>query len=162
MSGTFRISAVQGALIHLLREALQREYSMSVNVESLGSKDFNEDDTLVLDPPAVRVRYLGGRFATTHDNKRLTYQVPHVFEILVFESSLQGKAEEREQTLILVDAILDQLAGARLQLEPDGGTSMPVTIESIELVITEQGPVDQLYSIRVSAEGFAQYSGVNA
>lgn len=161
MSSTFRIDYAEAALIALLRQNLASEYSAPVDVESLGSKDFDEDDTLVLDPPAARVRYVGSKFDTLRDNKRLTYQVPHMFEILAFESSARDKADERLQTLQLVAAILDQLAGARLGLQ-DGTTSMPIAIVSVDLVVTQAGPVDQLFSILIAVEGIAQFSGVNA
>jgi hypothetical protein len=83
------------------------------------------------------------------------------FEILCFESSLRSKADERKQTLVLVATVQDQLAGARLTLA-DGSKTMPVTIKSVALVETDEGPVDQLFSLVVQVDGIAQFSGANA
>jgi hypothetical protein len=161
MSTTFRIDYVEAALLTLLNTSLATAYGAPVNIDSLGEDDFDAEGQLVLQPPSVRVRFVADSYNNFHDSRRLTYQSEPAFEILCFESSLRSKADERKQTLVLVASVINQLAGARLNLE-DGSKSMPITINDVRLVETEQGPVDQLFSVRVTVEGIAQFSGVNA
>lgn len=161
MSSTFRIDYVEAALLTLLNTNLAAAYGSPVNIDSLGEDDFDENGQLVLQPPSVRVRFVADAYNTLRDSRRLTYQTQPEFDLLCFESSLRSKADERKQTLVLVASVIDQLAGARLNLE-DSSKSMPITIIDVRLVETEQGPVDQLFSIRVAVEGIAQFSGVNA
>jgi hypothetical protein len=84
-----------------------------------------------------------------------------MFEVMCFESSLRSKADERLQTLQLVQVVQDQLAGARLALA-DGTSTMPIELDSVSPVITDSGPVDQLYAIVFAVNGIAQFSGTNA
>jgi hypothetical protein len=161
VSSTFRIDYVESALIALLTSNLSTAYGAKVQIDSLGDKDFDDDGRLVLQPPSVRVRFAAATYDNLHDNQRLTYQSGMPFEILCFESSLRSKADERKQTLVLVATVQDQLAGARLTLA-DGSKTMPVTIKSVALVETDEGPVDQLFSLVVQVDGIAQFSGANA
>lgn len=168
MSSAFRIDYVEAALLQLLNSALPAAYatalgaaSASINIDSLGDEDFDAEGQLVLQPPSIRVRFIGDDFNTLKDNQRLTYQAVPQFELLCFESSLRDKADERRQTLILVSVVLDQLAGARINLA-DGSKTQPVTIEDVRLIEGASAGVDQLFSIRIGIEGFAQFSGANA
>ncbi len=168
MSSTFRIDYVEAALLALLRTSLSAAYAEAlgtetapVQIDSLGDTDFDDEGRLALRPPAVRVRFTAAPYDPARDNRRLTYQAHPQFEILCFESSLRGGADERKQTLVLVAVVQDQLSGARLNLA-DGSKSMPITLGPLRLVETEQGPVDQLFAQAIEVEGFAQFSGVNA
>jgi hypothetical protein len=107
------------------------------------------------------VRFAAADYENLHDNQRLTYEGGLPFELLCFESSLRSKADERRQTLVLVATVQDQLAGARLALA-DGSRTMPIEMKSVSLVASEEGPVDQLFSIVVLVKGIAQFSGANA
>jgi hypothetical protein len=160
VSSAFRIDYVEAALLALLAAKMPAAYGANVDIESLGDKDFDDNGRLTLQPPSLRVRFAGAGFNNLRDNQRLSYQVGDLFEVLCYESSLRSKADARNQTLVLVAAALDQLAGARLVLA-DGTKTMPLTIKSVELVVVEEGPVDQLYSIALDIEGIAQYSGAN-
>lgn len=168
MSSTFRIDYVEAALLQLLNQNLAAAYAaalgvpnVSIDIDSLGDQDFDENGQLTLSPPSVRVRFSTADYSNLHDNKRLTYQANPQFEVLCFESSLRGAADERKQTLVLVASVQDQLSGARLALA-DGSKSMPITLGRVALVETDQGPVDQLFSVGIEIEGIAQFSGVNA
>lgn len=161
MSTNFRIDFVETAVLALLNASLATAYGAPVDINSLGEEDFDEQGQLVLQPPSVRLRFLGDNFNTLRDSRRLTYQTEPQFELLCFQSSLRSKADERSQTLVLVATVVDQLAGARVNLQ-DGYKSMPITILGVRLVETEQGPVDQLFSVSFIVEGIAQFSGVNA
>lgn len=161
MSSTLRIDYVETALLALLNADLAAAYGSPVNIDALGEDDFNDEGRLVLDPPSVRVRFVAASYETLRDNQRLTYQGKMPFQILCFESSLRSSADERKQTLVLVATVQDQLAGARLTLA-DTTETMPITVKSVALVETDQGPVDQLFSIEIEVEGIAQFSGVNA
>lgn len=157
----FRIDQCEAALITLLSANLPAEYGAQVDVESLGDKDFDDDGRLTLQPPALRVRFAGAKYDNLRDNRRLSYQATLNYEVLCFESSLRSRADERTQTLALVAAVLDQLAGARLLLA-DGSKTMPIGVTGVALVETDQGPVDQLFSVLVEVEGIAQFNGANA
>jgi phage gp37-like protein len=160
VSSQFPIDQIEPALIQLLARNVGTRYGAAVDIESLGDQDFNEDGNLILNPPAIRVRYSDGNFGNLRDNRRLTYQATFDYEILCFESSLQSEADQRLQTLKLVSIVLDELAGARITLA-DNSRSMPITIKRVSPVIAESGPVDQLFSILIGVEGIAQFSGVN-
>lgn len=167
MSSTFRIDYTDTALLALLRDKLPAAYAIelgkprvAVDIDALGDDDYNEQGQLVMRPPSVRMHFLEAPYQSVHDNQRLTYQAAHIYELLAFESSLRSKSDQRAQTLVLVNVILDQLAGARLDLA-DGSKAGPIGILGVDLLTTESGPVDQLYSIKISMDGFAQYSGVN-
>lgn len=157
----FQTNQVIVALVSLLQAVMPAAYNSAVDIDTLGDEDFDENGQLVLSPPSIRVRYQETHFNNLRDNRRLTYQATNQVEVLCFESSLASKADERAQTMALVVAVLDQLAGARLSLA-DGSTSMPISIRSCGLVVTEDGPVDQLMSIGISIEGIAQFDGPNA
>jgi hypothetical protein len=168
VSSTFRIDYVEAALLQLLNANLPAAYgvalgatSASIDIDSLGDEDFDAEGQLVLQPPSVRVRYLGADYNTLRDNQRLTYQTAPQFELLCFESSLRSKADERIQTLVLVACVQDQLSGARLNLA-DGSKTMPITMVDVRLVEGNAAGVDQLFSVRIGIEGIAQFSGANA
>ena len=157
----FQINQVIVALVTLLQDVMPTAYNGAIDIDTLGDEDFDESGQLVLTPPSMRVRYRETSFDNLRDNRRLTYQAVNQIEVLCFESSLASKADERAQTMALVVAALNQLAGARLTLA-DGSTSMPITIRSCGLVVTEEGPVDQLMAIGISIEGISQFDGPNA
>jgi hypothetical protein len=162
----FRIDYVEAALLALLKSVMPAAYGTAANpaaidIDSIGDKDFNAEGQLTLKPPSIRVRFGGADFKNLHDNQRLSYEGGMPFEIMCFESSLRSKADERLQTLVLVSVAVNQLAGARLALA-DGSSTMPITLQSVSSVITEDGPVDQLFSITVLVNGFAQFDGPNA
>ena len=179
MSSTFRIDYVEAALLALLTANLPNAYgsalpagspqivmngnqpTASIDIDSLGDKDFDENGQLVLNPPSIRVRFLGGNYDMARDNQKLTYQSPLVYELLCFESSLRSKADQRNQTLILVSVVLDQLAGARLNLT-DGSKTEPIRLVDVSLIEGAANGVDQLFSAQVEIRGFAQFSGANA
>ena len=157
MSSTMRIDYVEAALLQYISANLPITFGAPVSVDSLGDNDFNDDGTLVLSPPAVRVRFAGANFDPARDNQRLTYQARMPFEILCYQSSLRSKADERQQTLVLVGSVCEILAGARLSLS-DGSATQPVTLKNVALVESESGPVDQLFSVGIEVSGIAQFS----
>jgi hypothetical protein len=158
---TLRVDYAEAALIQLLEEKMEAAYGAPVQVDSLGDKDYDDDGSLVLQPPCLRVRFGRGVYDNLRDNQRLTYQGGLDFEVLAYESSLRDPADERKQTLVLVAAVQDQLAGARLTLQ-DGSRTQPITMKSVALIETQGGPVDQLFSVVIEVNGVAQFSGVNA
>ena len=172
MSGSpsqFQVSYVESALIALLQSVMTTVYNevvnpptpIAVNIAALGDKDFDAEGQLVLKPPSIRTRFDRTKRETLRDNQRLTYQAKTAFDVLCFESSLRSKADERLQTLQLVQLVENQLAGARLALQ-DGTSSMPITLGSTYLVAESSGAVDQLFCVEVIVEGIQQYDGPNA
>jgi hypothetical protein len=162
----FKIDQVEGALIALLNSVMPAAYGtveapVLVDVNSVNSKDFNAQGQLALKPPSLRVQFSEANYANLRDNQRLTYQAALLFDVLCFESSLRSKADERIQTLSLVDVTLNQLAGARLNLA-DGTQSMPIELRRVSLVLPDDGgPVDQLFAITLLISGIAQFNGPN-
>lgn len=178
MSSTFRIDYVEAALLALLSANLPNAYgaalpagspqivmnggqpTASIDIDSLGDGDFDEDGQLILQPPSIRLRFLGAD-DDARENQKLTYQTPMIYELLCFESSLRSKADQRNQTLILVSVVRDQLAGARLKLS-DGSKTEPIRLVDVRLVDGAANGIDQLFSVQVEIRGFAQFSGANA
>jgi hypothetical protein len=161
VSSAYRIDLAETALMTLLKENLGAAYGTPVQVDSLGDRDFDSEGVLILQPPCVRVRFMGAEYNNLRDNQRLTYQGKLLFSIWCFESSLRSKADERLQTLQLVAVVQDQLAGSRLSMD-DGYKTMPISMVGVELIEVEQGAVDQLFSVNIAVESDAQFSGVNA
>jgi hypothetical protein len=166
----FRIDQVEAALIALLNSTVPAPYGASVlvdgppipiDVNTVNSNDFNAEDQLVINPPAQRVQFIDGDYGDLRDNQRLTYQSALSFNIGCFDENLYSKADERRQTLALVDVTLNQLAGARLALA-DGTYSMPLELKRVSLVINDDGgPVTQFFVISVLVKGIAQFDGAN-
>lgn len=169
MSGSpsqFQISYVEAALISLLNSMMPAAYSAqggstSIDIDSIGDRDFNAQGQLALRPPSMRVRFGGSEYSNLRDNQRLTYEAGMPFDIMCFESNLRSKKDERIAILVLVEVAVNQLAGARLALQ-DGTSTMPLTLKSVSPVVTDDGPVDQLFSITVLVNGIAQFDGPNA
>jgi hypothetical protein len=115
----------------------------------------------VLQPPAVRLRFKGAGYKSARDNSRVTYEATLPFELLCYEENLRSPADQRKATLVLVSALQDQLAGARLTLQ-DGAKTQPITMVAVDLVATDDGPVDQLFAVSIEVNGFAQFGGPNA
>jgi len=163
----FRVDYVEAALIALLKSVMPAAYGTEeapvlVDVNSVNSKDFNDQGQLTLKPPSIRVEFGGAHFRNLRDNQKLTYENGQLFHVLCFVSSLRSKADERLQILSLVAVALNQLAGARLALA-DGSSSMPIEIKDVALVLPDDGgPVDQLFAITIEISGIAQYDGPNA
>jgi phage gp37-like protein len=170
MSGSpsqFQIAQVEAALIELLKATMPAAYGTVdapalIDIDSVGTRDFNAAGQLAIKPPSMRVMFAGVKYANLRDNQRLTYQGALSFEVMCFEQNLRSKADERLKTLVLVGVALNQLAGARLALA-DGTSSMPIELEGVQLVIPgDGGPVDQFFSIALTVEGIAQFNGPNA
>jgi hypothetical protein len=163
----FQIDFVEGALLTLLKTVMPAAYGtvdapVMVDISTVNSKDFNAQGQLAIKPPSMRVQFADAEFSNLRDNQRLTYESGLLFDVLCFESSLRSKADERLQTLGLVDVALNQLAGARLALS-DGTSSMPIELKRVSLVVPDDGgPVDQLFAITVLVKGIAQFNGPNA
>ncbi|QNI34533.1 hypothetical protein H7849_11920 [Alloacidobacterium dinghuense] len=158
----FQVADVEAALLTLLQGSnVSTAYGAAIDVDSIGDKDFLDDGTLTLQPPSIRIRFSGADYNNLRDNQRLSYEASMLFEVMCFEESLRSKADERLQTLQLVQVIQDQLAGARLALV-DGSSSAPIELRAVTPIVTDQGPIDQLFSITIAIRGIAQYSGANA
>lgn len=162
MTGSARIDYIEAALMALLQgSAMQTAYGAPIDVQSLGSSDFDEKGRLVLQPPSLRVRFMGTAFPNLRDNQRLTCEAQHLFEIWCFESSRRSLEDERLQTLVLVATVENQLAGARLTLT-DGTTTLPISLKGVALIEDDKLPIDQYYAVRIQIEGPAQFDGPNA
>jgi len=161
VSAPFRIDYIEAALIGLLTNVISGHYGQPVDVQSLGKRDFDQDGTLILQPPCLRVLFLGAPYQPLRDNQRLTYQRVARFEVLSFAESLRSPEDQRLQSLQLVAVVEDQLAGARLTLA-DQSVTMPITLEQTQIVEFASGPVTECYSTIVAVEAIAQFSGANA
>lgn len=161
MSTSFRVDYVEAALIALFTANLATAYGAPVDIQSLGTKDFDSDGRLVLQPPSLRIRFAGASFDPLRDNQRLTYEAKFAFDILCFQTSRRSLSDARLQTLQLVAVVQDQLAGTRMQLE-DSSWTLPITLRAVELVEAPELPVDQLFNVPILIEGPSQFSGVNA
>jgi hypothetical protein len=167
----FMVTQVESALIALLNSTMPAAYNLAlhpvdpppaagIDIDALGGKDFDENGMLALKSPAMRVEFGGCEYNPLRDNQRLTYEAGMPFDVICFVGSLKSKASERDRTLLLVQAAVNQLAGARLALS-DGTFSMPLTLTAVSKVQDRGGPVDQAFAITVLVNGIAQYNGPN-
>lgn len=131
-----------------------------ISVGSIGALEINDDDQLVWDPPCVRTRYAGSKYATTHDNQMLAYNADHIVELWCAAENLTSKEAQRQDTMtMVVHQVLPQIVGARLALE-DGSKSEPVRVVDIKGFVEDIAGM--LYIISVAVPGIAQFPGTNA
>ena len=153
MSQFLSIDAGNG-LVQLLARAFP-----AVDVATIGEKDIDDTGHLVFNPPVIRVRHAGTRWAQTHDNTATNYDCEHIFELWCAEENLRSKDEQREDTEALVCRVAVQMAGARIALA-DGSKTEPVRLVDVNDV--EQDIVGLVYILTVLLPGVAQFDGVNA
>jgi hypothetical protein len=155
------INDVENAAVALFQATLQNAYSKSVDVKTIGKRDFSDDGAITLKAPAVRIRFAGAEYDPLRDNQRLTYEAEMAFEAWCFDVNLRSQAEARLACEALAMALADQVAGARLKLQ-DGTLTQPITLKSVEPLMSEEDPADQLYIVIFTVKGIAQFSGQNA
>jgi hypothetical protein len=148
--------AIERAVKDLLREQLDAD----IGVESLGIRDFNDDEQLILKTPAVRTRYGGKKFRKMHDNTAQNYDVLPVVEVWCADEDLSSKEAQREISKGLSDQVESVLAGARVPLGEAGEMSEP--IELLDLQPFPQDILGMVYILTVGVPGIAQYPGGNA
>ena len=161
MASKVQIDQVEKAIVDLGRSYLTAAYEKSVDVDSIGDRDFNADGDLVLLPPCVRVRFGGSQYDTNRDNQKLTYGAKLLFDFYCFEENLRSKLDERIDTLRLVACVQDAYTGARLKLDDDSYTE-PLELVGVLPMMNENSIVDQFYSVTIRVNGIAQFSGANS
>ncbi len=161
MSTKMQIYDVESALVALLKGSMGTAYGRPVDVKTIGKKDFSDDGAITMKAPAVRIRFAGAVYDGLHDNQRLTYEGAMSFEAWCFDVNLRSQAEARLDCEKLASALADQVAGARLRLA-DGSQTQPISLSSIDPLMSEEDPADQLYIVIFTVSGIAQFSGQNA
>lgn len=150
----FKIEEVEAALIALLRQKLE-----NVRVAGISGKDLDKEGNLVAPPPAALVLFDTETQDPQRDNQRRTYQTTQVYRILIGTKDMSSVASQRSRAFTIISQVKDVLAGARLALA-DGSKSMPMTISTVQL--EQIRPEGVWYSLEVSVEAVAQFSGANA
>jgi len=160
MAGKVQITAVEKALLDLLPRRLKVSYGQNVDVQTLGGTDFDDNGQLVLKSPAVRLHFNSAAYGDARDNTKTTQGVDLLFSAFCRHESLRSLAKFRSQTLELVGALSDELAGARLLLE-DGSRTEAIGLTGVNQALDVAGPVDQVYALSFTVSGIATFSGIN-
>ena len=130
-----------------------------INIGAISLEDFGDDGQLVIDLPAVRVRYVGTDYSPSGDNQWLTYDVTHPFELWCAAENLTSKEAQRTATLLVVGQVLGLIAGGRLIL-PDGSVTEPVKLVNIGKLPDDI--LGTIFIVRVEIAGIAQFPGTLA
>ena len=161
MAQQLNIVDCKDAILALLSATLPVSYGQPVDVREIGGKDFDENGQLVLKKVAVRVRFGQAAYADARDISLTTLSASLYYQVVCRHESLRSNTEARDRSLALTAVVMDQLAGARLQL-PDGTKAVPIAIRSVLQAMDGLGPVEDCYAITIEISGTAQFSGVNA
>ena len=151
---TFAIEAAWQALVVLLATQLE-----GVNVDAIGSRDFDENGELTVVPPAVRVIFAGEK-AQTFENQNQNYNAGQQFGAICADDYRgPDPQQQRVASLALARLATDVVTGARLRL-PDGTVTEP-----IEYAGTTPMPVADIgvaYVVEWRIPGIAQFPAPNA
>ena len=155
------VNDVENALVALLQSVMPGAYGTPVDVKTIGQKDFTDDGAVTLRPPAVRIRFAGAVYDQLRDNQRLTYEAGMTFEAWCYDTNLRSPALARLASEALAMAVIEQVAGARLRLA-DTTETLPIGLNSVEPLMSDEDPADQLYIVIFTVKGIAQFAGQNA
>jgi hypothetical protein len=147
---------IESGVIDLLRTGL----GQTIQVESLGINDINDDGQLIATPPCVRTKYVGCRYPMMHDNTATSYDAAPVLHIWCADEDLTSAEAQREASKRVLDLVKPVLAGARIPLSDDGTTTEPIIL--IEDGIFMQDFLGSVYVLTIQVPGIAQYPGTYA
>jgi hypothetical protein len=142
------------ALLALLQGHLALS-GRKVSVETIGEKDFGDDDQLILELPAVRVRYDSSVYEQRGNNARV-YDAEHIFQIWCAAENLRSNEDQRNDTLKLLRQALPLLIGVKVAL-PDGSQTDPIRVLNISSLPDDN--VGTIYITSVGIAGTAQFPG---
>lgn len=153
MTQIAHIAEVEDGLIGLLTGGLDLN-----NIGTLSAEDFQDDDTIVTDTPAIRLFFSGEDLATV-ELKALLYDSKQSFIVLCGAQSLRGKDDERRGAYELVTQVCDVLAGARFDL-PSHQQRPLVKLVRVKLMQSNENGT--WYALEISVEHFHMFSGMAA
>ena len=145
---------VADAIVQLLAGKLKAG-SSTVDVATIGAKDFDDGDELALDLPAVRVRYDSSGFGKTTNSGRV-YNAKHLIQLWVAAENLRSMEDQRSDSLALATHVMAHVVGVKLQLA-DGSQSDPVEILGMQPLPDDN--IGILYIISLAVAGSAQFPG---
>ena len=160
MANQFTLDGTDTALLALGRAQIPEIYGDGVDVDAIGPNDFDNEGTLILRSPMVRIRFQSARYQGK-DPQRLTYQAELEFLALCYCENLRSPVDEKTDTLQLLNAVQECFAGARLTLAT-GKRTEPITIGNVLPMMTDGQVIDGFYSVQLTVPGFAQFGGANA
>lgn len=163
MAQKLQPGACTQALVALLSARLPASdsFNLAVDVKESGDKDFNDNGELILKNPAVRVWFEQAAYGDTRDISKTTLSATFRFQVVCRHTSLRGAQETRDRSHALTEAVLVELAGARLLFE-DGTRSDPIAIRGVARTNDFAGIVQDCFSVLIEVDGFAQFDGRNA
>jgi hypothetical protein len=129
-----------------------------INVDCVGEKDYDEQGSLTIVPPAARVLFLE-EISEAVESQNLNYRSKQKFAVLVADADLSSDAQvQRDKSILLARMVKLQLTGARLTLN-DGTTSDPVRCLGLEPLRTAE--IGLAYVVGFEVEGMAYFPGPN-
>ena len=160
MANTFTLDGADAALLALGQESIATIFGQPVNVDAIGPNAVDNEGTLILQSPMVRIRFLEASYAPGRDNQRLTYSADLKFLALCYCENLRSPTDEKIDTLKLLNAVQECFAGARITLGT-GRRSEPISLGNVLPMMTDGEVIDGFYSMQLTVPGFAQFGGAN-
>ena len=155
IAGEFAFDATWDAIQALLSAQLPQ----GTDVAPAGEKDFDDEDNLILTPPAVRGVFVLSR-AEQIETQALAYSERQEFAVMCVDQDLSADTQaQRRSSAQLAAQVKHILVGARITL-PDGSICGPLVY-----VATEPFPVRDIgfaYIVGFEVPGIAQFAGPNA
>ena len=151
----FAIDQVWTAIQQLLAEDL----GGTIDVDCIGTQDFDEDGELTISPPAARVLFIG-ETAKGFESQNQSYNAEQAFAVLCADEDLgPDPQDQRIASVKLAGRVKHVLTGARLQLA-DGEQSEPVLYVKTDPLPTSG--TGMAYVAQFLVGGIAQFSAPNA
>jgi hypothetical protein len=151
---TMAIPDVWTAIIALLDAQMPE-----VDVDAIGTQDFDEEGELTVLPPAARVMF-AGEGAQPFETQAQNYNAAQSFGVICADEDLSADPQQqRLKSVRLATRVGDLLTGARLAL-PDGSVTEPI-------IYVKTGPMPtsstgMAYIAEFLVPGIAQFPAPNA
>jgi hypothetical protein len=153
--GEFAIDQVWTAIQALLSQ----ELGSRVNVDAIGTQDFDEEGEVTITPPAARVLFVG-EVAKGFETQSSAYNAEQAFAVLCADEDLGVDPQaQRIKSVQLAGRVKHILTGARIQLT-DGEQSEPVIYVKTDPLPTSG--TGMAYIAQFLVGGIAQFAAPNA
>lgn len=155
VSGEFAIDQTWAAIQALL----QAQLGAGVDVDSIGSNDFDEQGDLTINPPAARVLFIDEKAGQPVDPQNATYNAEQAFAVLCAAEDISSVQAQRSASAQLAGQVKHILTGARLVLA-NGTQTEPLMYMGTTPLPTKA--IGMAYVAQFVVPNIAQFSAPNA